>query len=56
MKRDTKNAVLAGVCAGLANWLGLDPLIVRIAFIVFGLMGGASLLLYLILFVLMPKE
>ena len=45
-----------GVAAGLGRWLGVDPLVVRAAFIFFGLFFGMGLTVYLILVLLMPDE
>jgi phage shock protein C len=48
--------MIAGVCGGLAVHLGLDPLLVRVAFVLFALGGGCGVLLYIILWILMPQE
>lgn len=54
--RDTKNGLLTGVCAGLAKWMGVDPLWVRLAFVVLVFLYGFGLIPYLILWLLMPKD
>lgn len=46
----------AGVAAGLARRLGVDPLVVRGAFILFGLFFGMGVALYLVCWLLMPDE
>ncbi|GAA5022127.1 hypothetical protein GCM10023258_12100 [Terrabacter aeriphilus] len=46
----------AGVAAGTARWLGVDPLVVRAGFILFSLFFGMGLALYLVLWLLMPDE
>ncbi len=46
--------VIGGVCSGLADYFQVDPLFVRLAFVALAFAGGAGLLLYLILWVLMP--
>lgn len=57
LKRDTKNKVIAGVCAGIANEMGIDPLIVRMAFVLAVLLGfGSGILIYLLMLILMPAE
>jgi phage shock protein PspC (stress-responsive transcriptional regulator) len=56
MKRDPKNAMLAGVCAGLAKHLGISVLLTRVLFIIGTLWLGAPLIIYIILAVLMPPE
>lgn len=46
--------ILAGVCSGLAYHLDLDPLWVRIVFLILALAGGVGVLLYLALWILIP--
>ncbi|GAB3583701.1 PspC domain-containing protein [Calidifontibacter terrae] len=47
---------IGGVCAGIAQRLGVDPLIVRAGFIVLGLVFGAGLSLYLVAWLLLPDR
>ena len=47
---------LAGVCGGIANYLGVDPTIVRIVAIVLGLAYCCGVLAYLVAWAIMPKE
>jgi phage shock protein PspC (stress-responsive transcriptional regulator) len=55
--RSRRNKVLAGVCGGLANWLGWDPTLVRVAYVLLSVLsaGFPGILTYLILWVFMPK-
>jgi len=53
--RDTDNAMLAGVAAGLANYFGIDVLIVRLVFVVATFTGGWGILIYLVLWLLVPE-
>src|SRR5919109_1421760 len=48
-RRDPDTGVLAGVCAGIARTLGVDPTLVRLIFALLALAGGAGILLYLAL-------
>src|SRR5919204_5799281 len=48
-RRDPDAGVLAGVCAGIARTLGVDPTLVRLIFALLALAGGAGVLLYLAL-------
>jgi len=48
--------MVAGVCGGLANYFDIDPTIIRILFVVIAFAGGASLLAYLIMWVIVPLE
>jgi phage shock protein C len=52
----SKEKKVAGVAAGLANYFDIDPTIVRILFVVIFFAGGASLLAYLIMWIVMPEE
>lgn len=54
--RSRRDRVVSGVCAGLGHYFGLDPVIVRLAFVLFTLAGGAGLLAYLILAIVVPQE
>ena len=53
--RDIKNKKLAGVCAGVAEYFGLDVTLVRIIWLVLALMGSLGLWIYLILLLVLPK-
>ena len=52
--RSATDKVIAGVCGGLAQYFSIDPAIVRLAFVVFALAGGASVLLYIVLWIAVP--
>jgi phage shock protein PspC (stress-responsive transcriptional regulator) len=52
--RDTENATIAGVCAGLATFFGIDAIIVRLIFVAFTLLGGSGILIYILLWILVP--
>lgn len=54
MYRDMDNGVLGGLAAGLAAYLNIDPVIVRIIFVIFGFMGF-GIPLYIILWVIVPS-
>ena len=48
--------VVAGVCAGLAAYFGVDPTLVRLAFALVTIFGGLGVLLYLCAWVVIPEE
>ncbi len=54
--RSRRVKVLGGVAGGLAQYFNIDPIIVRILFVVFTLMHGMGLLLYIILWIVVPEE
>lgn len=47
---------LAGVCGGIGAFFGIDSTLVRLAFVLFTLAGGAGPILYLVLWLVMPSE
>ena len=56
LTRSTTDRKVAGVSGGLASYFGVDPLLVRIGFVVTTLATGAGLLAYLALMLLVPNE
>ena len=58
LKRSTTDVWLGGVCGGIAEYLDIDPTLVRIGYVVLSLGSAAfpGLLIYLILWMIMPKE
>ena len=54
LHRNLNNRVIAGVCSGLADYFAIDPILVRLAFVVIAFAGGASVLAYIILWIVMP--
>jgi phage shock protein C len=54
--RKTSDKVIAGVCSGLGDYLVLDPLLVRLIFIVLSLAAGGGVLAYIILWIAMPDQ
>lgn len=53
--RSTTNRIVFGVCGGLGEYVGVDPLIARIFFVLLTFGGGVGVLLYLVLAFLVPK-
>ena len=56
LRRPVQDRVAAGVAAGLARYLGVDVMIVRIAFVVLTVFSGAGIPLYLAGLLLIPEE
>lgn len=54
--RSRRDRVLAGVAAGLGNYFGLDPAVVRLAFVALAFVGGIGVLLYLAAWAIVPDE
>jgi len=56
LMRSTDDRMIAGVAAGVAEYLNIDPVLVRILFVILALAGGPGVLIYLILWLVMPKK
>lgn len=56
IRRARDDRLVAGVCAGLARWLGVDPIILRFAFVAAAASGGLGLVLYAVAWALIPAE
>lgn len=54
--RSRSKRMLGGVCGGLGEYLNIDPTVMRVIFVILGFLYGASLLIYLIMWVLVPEE
>jgi phage shock protein PspC (stress-responsive transcriptional regulator) len=54
LERIERGQMIAGVCAGVAAYLGVDPTLVRLAFLLLIPASGIGLLLYLVLWIIMP--
>jgi phage shock protein C len=54
--RSTKDKILGGVCGGIAEYFDVDPVIVRLLWILFSLMFGAGILAYIIAWIIIPKK
>jgi phage shock protein C len=47
---------LAGVCGGLAQYFNTDATLMRVLFVVLALLGGPGLVIYLVLWIVVPEE
>ena len=56
LHRTNNGKMIAGVCSGLGEYLGVDPNIVRLALAIFTLLGGAGVLIYIAGWLLIPEE
>ena len=54
--RSDENKMLAGVCGGIAEYFNIDSTLVRLAWVVFCLLGGSGLLAYIIAALIMPDR
>jgi phage shock protein C len=56
LQRSRTEKMIAGVCGGLAEYFDVDPTIVRILWVIVTLLGGAGIILYIVLWVIMPLQ
>ncbi len=54
--RNNKNAMVGGVCAGLSKYLDIDTVIVRLIFMLLFIFGGSGLIIYIIMWIMVPVE
>ena len=54
--RSRTDRKLAGVCGGLAQYFNTDATLIRVLFVVLALLGGPGLVLYLLMWILVPEE
>lgn len=54
--RSRKQRQVAGVCGGIADYLSIDPTLVRLFWVLLALIGGPGVILYIILAVIVPEE
>ena len=53
--KSNTNKMLEGVCGGIAEYFGVDPTIVRLAWVVFYALGGSGILAYIIAAIIIPS-
>jgi phage shock protein C len=56
--RSRRNVMIAGVCGGLAEWIGWDPTLVRVLYVAVSVASVAfpGILVYILLWLIMPQE
>ncbi len=58
LHRSSSNRIIAGVCGGIAQWLGWSPTTVRVLYVIVSILSVAfpGILVYLILWIAMPQD
>ncbi len=58
LRRVKDGAIIAGVCAGLARWVGWDPTLVRFLYVLVSIASAAfpGILVYILLWLIMPRD
>lgn len=55
LTRSKKDRVIAGICGGMGEYFNIDPLFIRIVFVLLGIYG-AGVIIYIILWIVLPEE
>ncbi|MCZ6600626.1 MAG: PspC domain-containing protein [Acidobacteria bacterium] len=56
LTRNTRKAILGGVAAGFGDYIDMDPVLIRLIFIILCLAGGAGLIIYIVAWLVMPRD
>ena len=54
--RSRQDRKIAGICGGLGDYFCMDPLWIRLMFVLFFLAGGAAFVIYLVMWLIVPLE
>lgn len=54
--RSRTDRMLAGVSAGIGEYLNIDPTVIRLIFVATALLGGPGLIVYLVMWIIVPEE
>lgn len=54
--KSSTNRTFAGVCGGIGEYFNIDPTLIRLAWVIFGLAGGSGLLAYIIAAIIIPTR
>ncbi|AEH60412.1 phage shock protein C, PspC [Methanosalsum zhilinae DSM 4017] len=54
--RSRNDRILGGVCAGIGEYLNADPTLIRLLWILFTLLGGSGIIVYIIAWIIIPEQ
>lgn len=54
--KSRSNRMICGVCGGIAEYLKLDPTVIRLLFALFSFFGGSGIVVYIIAAIIIPEE
>ena len=54
--KSSRNKKILGVCAGIAEYLNVDPVLIRLLWIIFALVVGSGIIVYIIAAIIMPYD
>jgi len=55
LTKSSENRMICGVCAGVGEYLGIDPTVVRLAWVLLTFVGAAGIIAYIIAAIIMPE-
>jgi phage shock protein C len=55
LMKSEKNKVISGVCGGIGDYFDIDPVIVRVLWVLFAMTGGSGVLAYIVFSLIMPE-
>lgn len=56
LSRSETNRIIGGVAGGIGEYAGIDPTIIRLIFALLGIFGGSGIILYLVLWLIVPSQ
>lgn len=54
--RSNNNKVLLGICGGIGEYLNVDPVVIRLLWVIFCCMGGSGVLAYIVAAIIIPYQ
>ena len=54
--KSNTNKKLDGICAGIGEYFGIDPTVIRLGWVIFSLLGGSGVLAYIICMFIIPRN
>lgn len=54
--RSNNNKVLLGICGGIGEYLNVDPVVIRLLWVIFCCMGGSGVLAYIVAAIIVPYQ
>lgn len=55
LTKSSTNRMLCGVCAGIGEYLGIDPTVIRLLWVIFTFCGGCGIIAYIIAAIIIPE-
>ncbi len=56
LTKSSSNRMICGVCAGVGEYLNIDPTVIRLLWVIFCIAGGAGVIAYIIAAIIMPEQ